>query len=50
MNLLGRNWLSKVKLGWVTFFNRYKEKLNNTFKTYDISAKLVNLVQNYNEL
>ena len=50
VNLLGRNWLSEVKLDWAILFNRCKEKLNNIFKTNEISEKLENLVKNYSEI
>ena len=50
MNLLGRNWLSEVKLDWAILFNRCKEKFNNISKTDDISEKLENLVKNYSEI
>ena len=50
VNLLGRNWLSEIKLDWVILFDRCKEKLNNISKTDDISEKLENLVKNYSEI
>ena len=50
VNLLGRNWLSEVKLDWAILFNRCNEKLNNIPKTDDISEKLENLVKNYSEI
>ena len=48
-NLLGRNWLSEVKLDWAILFNRCKEKLNIS-KTDTISEKLETLVKNYSEI
>ena len=48
-NLLGRNWLSDVKLDWAILFNRCKEKLNIS-KTDTISEKLETLVKNYSEI
>ena len=50
MNLLGRNWLTEVKLDWAISFNRCKEKLNNISKTDAISEKLETLVKNYSEI
>ena len=50
VNLLGRNWLSEVKLDWAILFNCCKEKINNIPKTDDISEKLENLVKNYSEM
>ena len=50
VNLLGRNWLSEVKLDWTILFNCCKEKINNIPKTDDISEKLENLVKNYSEM
>ena len=32
VNLLGRNWLSEVKLDWAILFHRCKEELNNAVK------------------
>ena len=49
VNLLGRNWLSEVKLDWAILFNRCKEKLNIS-KTDTISEKLETLVKNYSEI
>ena len=48
MNLLGRNWLTEVKLDWAISFNRCKE--NNISKTDAISEKLETLVKNYSEI
>ena len=50
VNLLGRNWLSEVKLDWAILFNRCKEKPNNISKTNDIIERLENLVKNYSEI
>ena len=50
MNLLGRNWLSEVKLDGEILFNRYKEKLHNISKAKDINESLENLVKNYSEI
>ena len=50
MNLLGRNWLTEVKLDWAISFNRCKEKLNNISKTDAISEKLETLLKNYSEI
>ena len=33
VNLLGRNWLSEVKLDWAILFHRCKEELNNAVKS-----------------
>ena len=49
VNLIGRNWLSEVKLDWTILFNRCKEKLNIS-KTDTISEKLETLVKNYSEI
>ena len=49
MNLLGRNWLSEVKLDWAILFNPCQEKLNNISKTDAISEKLETLLKNYSE-
>ena len=50
VNLLGRNWLSEVKLDWAILLNRCKEKLNNISRTDDISEKLEIFVKNYREI
>ena len=50
VNLLGRNWLSEVKLDWAILFNLCKKKLNNIPKTDDIGEKLENLVKSSSEM
>ena len=50
VNLIGRNWLSEVKLDWTILFNRCKEKLSHISKTDDISEKLKYLVNNYSKI
>ena len=50
VNLIGRNWLSEVKLDWTILFNRCKEKLSHISKTDDIREKLKYLVNNYSKI
>ena len=50
VNLLGRNWLSEVKLDQTILFNCCKQNLNNISKTKNISENLENLVKNYSEI
>ena len=50
VNLLGRTWLSEIKLDWTSLFKVYKEQVNNVNKSESISGKLELLVKNYSEI
>ena len=50
VNLLGRTWLSEIKLDWTSLFNVHKEQVNNVNKSESISGQLEHLVKNYSEI
>ena len=50
VNLLGRTWLSEIKLDWTSLFNVHKEQVNNANKSDSISRQLEHLVKNYSEI
>ena len=46
VNLLGRTWLSEIKLDWTSLLNVHKEQVNNVNKSESISGQLEHLVKN----
>ena len=50
VNLLGRTWLSEIKLDWTSLLNDHKEQVNNVNKSESISGQLEHLVKNYSEI
>ena len=50
VNLLGRTWLSEIKLDWTSLFNVHKEQVNNVNKSESISGQLEHLAKNYSEI
>ena len=50
VNLLGRTWLSEIKLDWTSLFNVHKEQVNNVNQSESISGQLEHLVKNYSQI
>ena len=50
VNLLGRTWLSEIKLDWTSLLNDHKEQVNNVNKSESISGQLEHLVKNYSDI